>query len=75
MKVSATNGMSGSPILAEVDDLFKCVGIYCGGPPLEGQRQLMDMLDYVNTRKFEAAKRIFADLPFDNDDLFLIVRI
>ena len=70
LRLSATNGMSGSPLLAKVGDWFKCVGIYCGGPPLEGQRELMEMLDFVNTRQFEAAKSIFHNLPFDNGDLF-----
>ena len=47
LKVSATHGMSGSPILVKIGTSFKYVGIYCGGP-LEGQKLLMEILDCIN---------------------------
>ena len=70
LKVSATSGMSGSPILAKIGTILKYVGIYCGGPPLEGQRLLMEMLDCINNDCNEGAIMLFNQLPFQGSDLF-----
>ena len=62
--------MSGSPLLVKLGGKYKCVGIYCGGPPLEGQRDLMTMLDSLNKGENEKARRQFELLPFDDENLF-----
>ena len=70
LKLSATNGMSGSPILVKIDNNFKCIGIYCGGSPIEGQRLLMKVLDSLNNGNYIEALSLFEQLPFDNTKLF-----
>ena len=70
LKLSATCGMSGSPILVQSGNSFKCIGIYCGGPPLEGQHLLMRILDCINNKNYEEALNLFPQLPFDNNRLF-----
>ena len=70
LQVSSTSGMSGSPLLVKLGGKYKYVGIYCGGPPIEGQRDLMTMLDYLNKGENEKAKRQFELLPFDDENLF-----
>ena len=70
LKVSATHGMSGSPILVKIGTSFKYVGIYCGGPPIEGQRLLMEILDCINNGDNEGAIMLFGQLPFKNYDIF-----
>ena len=70
LKLSATSGMSGSPILVKVDNNFKCIGIYCGGSPIEGQRLLMKVLDSLNNGNYREALSLFEQLPFDNTKLF-----
>ena len=70
LKLSATCGMSGSPILMQSENSLKCIGIYCGGPPLEGQHLLMRVLDCINNKDYKEAINLFAQLPFDNKKLF-----
>ena len=70
LKLSATNGMSGSPILVKIENNFKCIGIYCGLSPIEGQHLLMKVLDSLNNGNYKEALRLFEQLPFDNNELF-----
>ena len=35
LQILSTRGMSGSPILAKIENKYKSVGIYCGGPLLK----------------------------------------
>ena len=70
LKLSATSGMSGSPILVKVENNFKCIGIYCGGSPIEGQHLLMKVLDSLNNGNYKEALSLFEQLPFDNDEAF-----
>ena len=62
--------MSGSPILIQSGDSFKCIGICCGGPPLEGQCLLMRVLYYINRENYEEALSLFAQLPFHKFEHF-----
>ena len=70
LKLSATSGMSGSPILVKIENHFKCIGIYCGGCPVEGQHLLMKVLDSLNNGNYKEALSLFEQLPFDNKKLF-----
>ena len=70
LKLSATSGMSGSPILVKIENHFKCIGIYCGGCPVEGQHLLMKVLDALHNGNYKEALSLFEQLPFDNKKLF-----
>ena len=70
LKLSATSGMPGSPILVKIENNFKCIGIYCGGSPIEGQHLLMNVLDALNNGNYKEALSLFEQLPFDNTKLF-----
>ena len=71
LKLSATSGMSGSPILVKIEDSFKCIGMFCGGPPLQGQYLLMKVLDCFNNNNYREALSLSEQLAFSNNKLFL----
>lgn len=53
---STTNGMSGSPIISN----RKVIGVYVGGPPVQGQRECLKILQRLARR--ENPLEIFEDL-------------
>jgi hypothetical protein len=55
---STTNGMSGSPILIDK----KVVGIYVGGPPNPGQRELVEILQRLSRK--EDLRMILEDIDW-----------
>ena len=66
IEASTTTGMSGSPILSANWPDSKVVGIYCGGPPLGGQRELIEILKRMQDNEIEAAIELIFKLPFSN---------
>ena len=61
---STTSGMSGSPIIANE----KVVGVYLGGPPLPGQKELFDIAMLINNMEVERAWEELQKLAhFDSD--------
>jgi hypothetical protein len=64
LELSTTSGMPGSPILIGTWPDIKLCGIYCGGPPLPGQRELMQVIDNAYNDRFEQAYSLFMNLPF-----------
>ena len=71
LKLSATSGMSGSPILVKIENNFKCIGIYCGRSPIEGQYLLMKVLDSLINGNYREALSLFEELPFNKSEPFL----
>ena len=70
LELSATTGMSGSPVLlGEYPDL-KIGGIYCGGPPIIGQYLLTQAIDSLISGDVKNALNISKDFPFDNRDIY-----
>ncbi|OMJ93596.1 hypothetical protein SteCoe_3434 [Stentor coeruleus] len=62
---SAINGMSGAPVI--VDDC--AVGVFVGGPPLPGQRDLIKLASIINSRiNLDEAWHIFQSLK--NNDVY-----
>jgi hypothetical protein len=50
--------MSGAPIISQ----GKFLGIYVGGPPLPGQRELMRIISHLRKQEFEEVSRLVDDL-------------
>ena len=72
LTLSATSGMSGSPILVKIGNNFKCIGIYCGASPLKEQYLLMKVLDCVNNGNYGEALSLFEQLLFENHKSVLV---
>ena len=72
LTLSATSGMSGSPILIKIENTFKCIGVYCGASPLKEQYLLMKVLDCVNNGNYGEALSLFEQLLFENHKSVLV---
>ena len=64
LEISATFGMSGSPILFKDETEVKIMGVYCGGPPLPGQKSLTEILKDVINENYDRAYEKFLNHPF-----------
>ena len=70
MELSATAGMSGSPILIGEWPNCKIAGIYCGGPPLAGQRLVTRAIQALVEKRIQEAIGICSNLPFMNKEMY-----
>ena len=70
LELSSTLGMSGSPIFVKNDSRFEVIGIYCGGPPLPGQRELIKIIKLVMQDDIKIAYERIKTVPFADGHLF-----
>ena len=70
LELSATAGMSGAPILIGSWPNCKIAGIYCGGPPLRGQRLITRTIDALLSNNLEEAFQFFDCFPFFDEQIY-----
>ena len=70
IEFSAISGMAGAPILIGEWPNCKIAGIYCGGPPLSGQRLITMAIDALIYEDFEGALLISKQFPFLDQEVY-----
>ena len=71
LQLSATTGMSGSPVLKGHWPNCKIIGIYCGGPPLKGQYLITQAMGKLIEHDYKAFFKICKRFPIFDPSLYL----